>query len=161
MSHLRIPIIKRMDSPSSNNENESDTFNQHFDPSRNQKNTLSPNYGARQMMPRPSVRSISETPNVIGAQAIENQNDICTILLCALSWLLVIIFFPFSLAFIFRVVQEFERAVIFRLGRLKNSSCGPGVILVNFLTHPLPSTNMLSKICYSNRFFPVLKQQLK
>ncbi|KAH9645315.1 hypothetical protein HF086_000478 [Spodoptera exigua] len=48
-----------------------------------------------------------------------------------LSFLLVIITFPFSLFECFKVVQEFERAVIFRLGRLrKGGARGPGLFFV-------------------------------
>jgi hypothetical protein len=58
---------------------------------------------------RPSVRSISETPNVIGAHINSYTNDFCSILLAALSWTLIVLFFPFSIVLIFRVVQEYER----------------------------------------------------
>ncbi|XP_072940925.1 band 7 protein AGAP004871-like isoform X1 [Epargyreus clarus] len=48
-----------------------------------------------------------------------------------MSFLLVIITFPFSLFECFKVVQEFERAVIFRLGRLrKGGARGPGLFFV-------------------------------
>ncbi len=60
-------------------------------------------------MHRPSVRSISEQPNVIGASRTHYTNDACSYVLIGLTWFLVILFFPFSFMFIFRVVQEYER----------------------------------------------------
>merc|ERR1719400_134160 len=45
--------------------------------------------------------------------------------------LLVLITLPFSLCVCFKVVQEYERAVIFRLGRLLNGGAkGPGIFFV-------------------------------
>jgi SPFH domain / Band 7 family len=38
-----------------------------------------------------------------------------------LSWLLFLVTFPLSLVFCVKVVQEYERAVIFSLGRLKSA----------------------------------------
>lgn len=44
-----------------------------------------------------------------------------------LSWLLVILTFPFSMCTCYKVVQEYERAIIFRLGRvLEGGAKGPG-----------------------------------
>lgn len=46
------------------------------------------------------------------------------------SFLLVLVTFPFSLCFTFKVVQEYERAVVFRMGRLKSGAYGPGTFFV-------------------------------
>merc|ERR1719461_1645786 len=55
----------------------------------------------------------------------------CGWLLTSISWFLVIITLPFSLCVCFKVVQEYERAVIFRLGRLLNGGAkGPGIFFV-------------------------------
>merc|ERR1719225_775591 len=55
---------------------------------------------------------------------------ICGFLLTGISWLLVLVTLPFSLCVCFKVVQEYERAVIFRLGRLlAGGSRGPGLNL--------------------------------
>merc|ERR1719393_1097648 len=55
----------------------------------------------------------------------------CGWLLTSISWLLVIITLPFSLCVCFKVVQEYERAVIFRLGRLlPGGAKGPGIFFV-------------------------------
>jgi len=56
---------------------------------------------------------------------------ICGWLLTAFSWAIVIVTLPFSLCVCFKVVQEYERAVIFRLGRLLDGgSKGPGIFFV-------------------------------
>ena len=81
-----------------------------------------------QNMHRPSVRSLSDYPNVIGVNTGAYKNDKCSTILVVISWPLIILFFPFSLLSTFRIIQEFERAVIFRLGRLKSCSRGPGII---------------------------------
>ena len=47
------------------------------------------------------------------------------------SVLLILVTFPLSLLFTVKVVQEYERAVIFRLGRLlSGGASGPGVFFV-------------------------------
>lgn len=48
----------------------------------------------------------------------------CSVVLCTLT-------FPFSLFFTVKVVQEYERAVIFRLGRLLSGGAkGPGIFFI-------------------------------
>lgn len=42
------------------------------------------------------------------------------------SCLLIMITLPFSLCCLFKVVHEYERAVVFRMGRLKDGTHGPG-----------------------------------
>jgi len=52
-------------------------------------------------------------------------------LLFAISWLLVVVTFPFSLCVLLKVVLEYERAVIFRLGQLlPGGAKGPGLFIV-------------------------------
>ncbi|XP_026667745.1 band 7 protein AGAP004871-like isoform X2 [Ceratina calcarata] len=46
------------------------------------------------------------------------------------SFLLVLVTLPFSLCFTFKVVQEYERAVVFRMGRLKGDAYGPGTFFL-------------------------------
>jgi len=55
----------------------------------------------------------------------------CGILLTIISWILIIVTFPLSLCFTIKVVQEYERAVIFRLGRLLSGGArGPGIFFI-------------------------------
>jgi len=54
-----------------------------------------------------------------------------TIILAFISMCIVVITLPFSLCYCVKVVQEYERAVIFRLGRLKHGlAAGPGLFFV-------------------------------
>lgn len=55
----------------------------------------------------------------------------CAYVLTAFSCLIVLCTFPISLLFCIKVVQEYERAVIFRLGRLlKGGAKGPGIFFI-------------------------------
>uniref|UniRef100_A0A061QLM6 Putative band 7-stomatin-like protein n=1 Tax=Cupiennius salei TaxID=6928 RepID=A0A061QLM6_CUPSA len=59
------------------------------------------------------------------------DSGICDLFLVAVSYLLVICTLPLSLFFCFKVVKEYERAVIFRLGRLtKGGARGPGLFFI-------------------------------
>lgn len=52
-------------------------------------------------------------------------------LMLVISFFLIIITFPFSLCFCIRIVQEYERAVLFRLGRVRrNGTVGPGMFFI-------------------------------
>merc|ERR1712186_123871 len=54
-----------------------------------------------------------------------------TMILATISMILVILTLPFSLCYCVKVVQEYERAVIFRLGRLKQGQAsGPGLFFI-------------------------------
>lgn len=55
----------------------------------------------------------------------------CAVILTVLSLIIVICTFPFSLMFCLKIVQEYERAVIFRLGRLlPGGAKGPGLFFI-------------------------------
>ena len=56
---------------------------------------------------------------------------LCACLITVISLLLVIITFPLSLFLSVKVVKEYERAVIFRLGRLLSGGArGPGIFFI-------------------------------
>ncbi|KAK4474977.1 hypothetical protein MN116_002079 [Schistosoma mekongi] len=56
---------------------------------------------------------------------------ICSAILITISYLFIIITFPFSLFLCIKVVAEYERAVIFRLGRiLPKGARGPGLFFI-------------------------------
>ncbi|KAI6173833.1 PHB domain-containing protein [Aphelenchoides besseyi] len=62
---------------------------------------------------------------------IQNEFGICGFLLTALSYILIVFTLPFSACLCIKVVQEYERAVIFRLGRLMPGGArGPGIFFV-------------------------------
>lgn len=72
-----------------------------------------------------------DVPYVIGEEVHNRNRTFCerTLILC--SWCIFALFFPFSLFLTLKVVQEYERAVIFRLGRLNHASAhGPGMCFV-------------------------------
>uniref|UniRef100_A0A0M3JEV4 Podocin (inferred by orthology to a human protein) n=1 Tax=Anisakis simplex TaxID=6269 RepID=A0A0M3JEV4_ANISI len=55
---------------------------------------------------------------------------LCGCILTVLSYIVIILTLPFSLFFCIEMVQEYERAVIFRLGRiLSGGARGPGELL--------------------------------
>jgi len=63
--------------------------------------------------------------------ADEEGTSCCGILLTIISYIIVICTFPLSLCFTIKVVQEYERAVIFRLGRLLSGGAkGPGIFFI-------------------------------
>lgn len=55
----------------------------------------------------------------------------CTAFLIFLSGVLLVLTFPFSLIAVIKVIPAYERAIIFRLGRIKgNKASGPGVFYI-------------------------------
>jgi len=56
---------------------------------------------------------------------------ICSVFLTIISVFLIVCTFPISLFMCIRVIQEYERAVIFRLGRIKKGGAqGPGLFFI-------------------------------
>ena len=69
--------------------------------------------------------------NTIPPRRSEDISKVGTMLLSAISFVLVLVTLPFSLCYCVKVVQEYERAVIFRLGRLKKGGAsGPGLFFI-------------------------------
>uniref|UniRef100_A0A8C4VS73 Stomatin like 3 n=1 Tax=Gopherus evgoodei TaxID=1825980 RepID=A0A8C4VS73_9SAUR len=65
----------------------------------------------------------------------------CGWILVSLSFLFVLITFPFSIWMCLKIVKEYERAVVFRLGRIVSKRAkGPGLILV------LPCTDVFARV---------------
>ena len=76
-------------------------------------------------------------------------------LLTVFSVLLIISTMPFSLFFIVKVVQEYERAVFFRLGRLVTGGArGPGVFFV------IPCLDVYEKIDMRTSTYDVPPQEV-
>ncbi|XP_064649318.1 band 7 protein AGAP004871-like isoform X2 [Lineus longissimus] len=79
----------------------------------------------------------------------------CSYILIILSWLTIAITFPFSLVFCLKVVQEYERAVIFRLGRLiQGGAKGPGLFFI------VPCIDNYTKIDLRTVSFDVPPQEI-
>ena len=110
-----------------------------------------PDMSAAQMAPKPTIAELRQArkQKIMMHQDEVQQNyeissaasmphnhtqDISklgTMLLSAISFLLVLATLPFSLCYCVKVVQEYERAVIFRLGRLKKGGAsGPGLFFI-------------------------------
>ncbi|CAH8494809.1 unnamed protein product [Schistosoma intercalatum] len=76
-------------------------------------------------------------------------------ILLGLSYLLVIVTFPLSLCFTTRVIAEYERAVIFRLGRiLPGGAKGPGLFFV------VPCMDRMRKVDLRTVTFDVPPQEV-
>lgn len=62
---------------------------------------------------------------------VSDEYEWCGKILTFISWVLIALTLPFSLCFSLKVVQEYERAVIFRLGRLlPGGARGPGIFFI-------------------------------
>uniref|UniRef100_A0A915J6T4 Band 7 domain-containing protein n=1 Tax=Romanomermis culicivorax TaxID=13658 RepID=A0A915J6T4_ROMCU len=71
----------------------------------------------------------------------EEDTSFCESVLILISWILIALSFPLSLCFCLRVVNEYERAVVFRLGRLlPGGAKGPGLFFV------IPCTDTYRKV---------------
>lgn len=69
---------------------------------------------------------------LIGLSATKQDEDLggCGYCFLGLSMILVVLFFPFSLCLTLKIVLEYERAVIFRLGRVVGGARGPGLFFI-------------------------------
>ncbi|XP_077100176.1 stomatin [Siphateles boraxobius] len=77
----------------------------------------------------PLAKEESE-PNVQSDGEQSGNSGFCGFLLSFFSFLLVCLTFPVSVWFCMKIVQEYERAVIFRLGRLIGGAKGPGLFWI-------------------------------
>ncbi|TMW52412.1 hypothetical protein DOY81_002501 [Sarcophaga bullata] len=85
----------------------------------------------------------------------EDKASTCSTLLILLSVALVILTLPFSLFVCFKVVQEYERAVIFRLGRLMAGGAkGPGIFFI------LPCIDSYDRVDLRTRTYDVPPQEV-
>ena len=73
-----------------------------------------------------------------------------------ISVLFIFVSLPLSLLFVVKVVQEYERAVIFRLGRLLSGGArGPGVFFI------IPCVDVYEKIDMRTQTFDVPPQEVR
>ena len=72
-----------------------------------------------------------------------------------LSLVLIVLTLPLSLFFVVKVVQEYERAVIFRLGRLLTGGArGPGVFFI------IPCVDIYEKIDLRTATYEIPPQEV-
>ncbi|KAM7358266.1 band 7 protein AGAP004871-like isoform 1-T1 [Cochliomyia hominivorax] len=83
------------------------------------------------------------------------KSSTCGTILILLSVALCILTLPFSLFVCFKVVQEYERAVIFRLGRLMQGGAkGPGIFFI------LPCIDSYARVDLRTRTYDVPPQEV-
>ncbi|KHN84058.1 Stomatin-2 [Toxocara canis] len=91
----------------------------------------------------------------ISADTYDTGVGFCGWLIITLSWVILISTFPISVCFCVKVVQEYERAVIFRLGRLIGGGAkGPGIFFV------LPCIESYTKVDLRTVSFNVPPQEI-
>jgi len=89
------------------------------------------------------------------SQADPEGPGICALILTGFALLLVMITLPFSLCTCIKVVAEYERSVIFRLGRLrKGGAKGPGIFFI------IPCTDSYQKVDLRTVSFDVPPQEI-
>ncbi|XP_071097572.1 band 7 protein AGAP004871-like isoform X2 [Haliotis cracherodii] len=96
-------------------------------------------------------------PSFQGHQAAEDGGSIgcCGYVLYFLSLIAIVCTFPFSLCLCMKVVQEYERAVIFRLGRLVSGGAkGPGLFFI------IPCMDSYTKVDLRTVSFDVPPQEV-
>ena len=82
--------------------------------------------------------------------------DLCAHLLTFTSLFFIIITFPFSLLYSVRIVQEYERVVIFRLGRLlMGGAKGPGLFFI------IPCVDIYQKIDMRTAKYEIPPQEVR
>ena len=79
----------------------------------------------------------------------------CAMSMTVLSLIFILATLPLSLFFVVKVVQEYERAVIFRLGRLLTGGArGPGVFFV------IPCVDVYEKIDMRSQTYEIPPQEV-
>ena len=86
----------------------------------------------------------------------EEGPGLCAMSMTVLSLFLIVLTLPLSLFFVVKVVQEYERAVIFRLGRLLTGGArGPGVFFI------IPCVDVYEKIDMRSQTFEIPPQEVE
>ncbi|XP_073687118.1 stomatin [Garra rufa] len=79
----------------------------------------------------PVANEESDTKVILQSDGDQSRSSgFCGYLLTFFAFLLVVVTFPVSVWFCMKIVQEYERAVIFRLGRLLGGAKGPGLFWI-------------------------------
>ena len=90
------------------------------------------------------------------SSACEEGQGVCAHLMVVCSILLILVTLPFSLVFVVKVVQEYERAVMFRLGLLLSGGArGPGVFFI------LPCVDTYEKVDMRTHNYEIPPQEVK
>jgi len=111
------------------------------------------------------MNDLADSQNSIKMTNTEKKNEdhldcedgpgICAMMLTFCSLVLIVISLPLSLFFVVKVVQEYERAVIFRLGHLLTGGArGPGVFFV------IPCVDVYEKIDMRSQTYEIPPQEI-
>jgi len=84
---------------------------------------------------------------------VAEDRGICHLVLVGFSYLLVIVTFPFSLFVCIKIVVEYERAVIYRMGRLLGAK-GPGLFFI------LPCIDDITRVDMRTVSFDIPPQEI-
>ncbi|OTF69319.1 mechanosensory protein 2-like protein [Euroglyphus maynei] len=87
---------------------------------------------------------------------VNESSGFCAFALTIISIILIVCTLPFSLFLCIKVVQEYERAVIFRLGRLvRGGAKGPGIFFI------IPCIDSYCKVDLRTVSFDVPPQEIR
>ena len=116
-----------------------------------------PDYGKQSETNIDNVRKRQESSPQVG---YDEADSTCGAFIGTLIWLVSMFFicctFPFSLFFTVKQVQEYERAVIFRLGRIKRGGAvGPGLFFI------IPCMDTIQVVDLRTVSFDVPPQEVK
>ncbi|KAL6723909.1 hypothetical protein Aduo_018862 [Ancylostoma duodenale] len=104
---------------------------------------------------RLASHSLRKCPSSTLSESYDAGLGFCGWIFMFISWLCVLASFPISICFCIKVVQEYERAVIFRLGRLIGGGAkGPGIFFV------LPCIESYTKVDLRTVSFNVPPQEI-
>jgi len=99
--------------------------------------------------------SVRGAKNNYDAMDSDGGGGFCDFFLTTLSIIMIVVTFPITLWFCFRTVQEYERAVIFRLGRLKKGKpSGPGLFFL------IPCIDTCNKVDLRTVSFDIPPQEI-
>ncbi|XP_078464228.1 stomatin-like [Lampetra fluviatilis] len=102
-----------------------------------------------------NVAAVTERMEASGDSQREDGYGACGILLLVFSAILLVVTFPISVWLCIKVVQEYERAVIFRLGRIaKGGAKGPGIFMV------IPCTDNFIRVDLRTISFQIPPQEI-
>uniref|UniRef100_A0AAG5D5E0 Band 7 domain-containing protein n=1 Tax=Anopheles atroparvus TaxID=41427 RepID=A0AAG5D5E0_ANOAO len=117
--------------------------------------TISTNVSVRRRDDEYRSKIMGTTVRNYAEDDTNGEASTCGRILIFLSWVLVVLTMPFSLLVCFKVVQEYERAVIFRLGRLMQGGAkGPGIFFI------LPCIDAYARVDLRTRTYDVPPQEV-
>jgi len=103
----------------------------------------------------PASRGVNKPSSGDTSKVCEEGPGVCAHLMPMISVLLIMATLPFSLLITAKVVQEYERAVIFRLGRLLSGGArGPGVFFI------IPCVDIYEKIDMRTATYEIPPQEI-